>query len=155
MATTSTSDSTPWTSRRVRERPLAAGASWSAVTGALPRAGPGSSLARTGSSCLLGVELESSVRALAEGRLEGRAAGEAQHLGGLAGELPVGVSGQVQPAGHTATGELVVPCGGELAGGRLDPLEVPHPLRRRRALYRPVWVAGGGQPHHQRGGAGP
>jgi hypothetical protein len=48
------------------------------------------------------------VGALAERLLEFRAAGEAQHLWGLSGELPVGISGQVQPAGDTATRELVV-----------------------------------------------
>src|SRR4029453_18347615 len=127
MTTTSTSDNTPWTSRRGPARRLAVGASWSAVTGALPWPDPASSRVRAGSSCLLGVELQSSVRALAECLLEGGAAGEAQHLGGLAGELPIGVGGQVQPAGHTTPRELVVPGGGELAGWRLDLLIVPHP----------------------------
>jgi hypothetical protein len=36
MAATSTSDSSPWTTRRVRDRRLAVGVSWSAVTAALP-----------------------------------------------------------------------------------------------------------------------
>src|SRR5215211_2322782 len=72
---------------------------------------------RSGSSCLPWVELESPVRALAERLLERGAAHEAQYLRRLGGELPVGISAQVQPAGDTATGELVVPGGGELAGG--------------------------------------
>src|SRR5215211_2825886 len=117
MATTSTSDSTPWTTRRVRDRRPATGASCSAVTGALSWPGPGSSPGRAGSSCLPWVELESPVRALAERLLERGAAHEAQYLRRLGGELPVGISAQVQPAGDTATGELVVPGGGELAGG--------------------------------------
>jgi hypothetical protein len=36
MATTSTSDSSPWTTSRVRDRRLAEGASWSAVTAGPP-----------------------------------------------------------------------------------------------------------------------
>src|SRR5215212_2099782 len=80
-----------------------------------------------GSLSVLGVELESSVGALAERLLERRAGGEPQHLWRLSGEFPVGIGREVQPAGDTATRELVIPGGGELAGGRLDPLVMPHP----------------------------
>src|SRR4029450_5936929 len=104
--------------RRVRDRRPDAGASWPAVTAAPPRPGPATSLGRVGSSSVLGVELEPSLGAPAERRLERRAAGEPGARWGLSGELPVGIGGQVQPAGHTATGELVVPGGGELAGAR-------------------------------------
>src|SRR5512133_967693 len=126
MATTSTSDSTPWTTRRVRERRPAVGACWSTITPALPWPAPTIATPLASSSRPPGVELQSSVRALAERLLERRAAGEAQHLRRLGGELPIGIGGQVQPAGNTATGELVVPGGGELAGARLDPLVMPH-----------------------------
>src|SRR5829696_7894783 len=122
MATTSTSDSTPWTTRRIWDRRPAAGTCWSAVTGALPRSAPATSPCSAGSSRLPRIELESSLGALAERLLERRAAGEPQHLRGLSGELPIGISGQVQPAGHTTPREPVVPGGGELARGGLDPL---------------------------------
>jgi hypothetical protein len=87
------------------------------------------------------------VGALAERLLEFRAAGEAQHLWGLSGELPVGISGQVQPAGDTATRELVVPGGGDLAGARLDPLKwrtptaPPPPLGSQLAVSRTARAA--------------
>src|SRR4029453_13028591 len=112
MATTSTSDSSPWTTRRVRDRWLGVGVSWSAVTGALAWQGQRARRGRAGSSSRLRVKLKSSLGALAGG--------------GLDGELPVGVGGQVQPADHATTGELVVPGGRELAGGRLELLVVPH-----------------------------
>src|SRR5215218_9195282 len=120
MATTSTSDSTPWTTRRVRDRRPAADSSRSVVTAARPWPGAASSPCLAGSSRLIGIELQPSVRALAERLLERLAAGEPQHLWGLGGELPVGVAGQVQAAGDTAAREPVIPGGGELAGGRLE-----------------------------------
>src|SRR5215218_8124974 len=133
MATTSTSDSRPWRTRRVRERRLAAGGSWSTVTAAaLPQLDPMTSPGQADSSCLPGVQLQSPLGALAECLLEHRAAGEPQHLRRLASELPIGVGRQVQPAGDTTTGELVIPGGGEPAGARLDPLVVPHARPRRR-----------------------
>src|SRR5512133_4353042 len=95
-----------------------------------PMAEP-SDLARgAGSSCLPRVELESPVRAQAERLRERRASGEPQHLRSLGSELPIGISGQMQPAGNTPTWELVIPGGRELAGTRLDPLVVPHPRER-------------------------
>src|SRR4249919_2520827 len=113
MATTSTSDSTPWTTRRVRDRRLAADAAWAAITAAFPWPDQATSPCLACSSSVLGVELQSPVRALAERLLERHPSGEPEHLWRLGGELPVGIGGQVQPAGDATTGELVIPGGGE------------------------------------------
>jgi hypothetical protein len=101
--------------------------------------------------CFPWVELQSSVGALAECLLERRSGCEPEHLGCLGGELAVGVGCQVQLAGDTTTGELVIPGDGELAGARLGSLVAPHAGCLGRPLHRRARVAAGGQPRDQGG----
>src|SRR5919198_4758747 len=143
MATISTRESAPWTTMRVWDRRLAAGGCRSTFT----------SITSTPSRA--GVQLKPAAGALAERLAQLIAAGEPQQRGQLRGEPSLDVPGRVQPVGHAATREPVVPGRPECASGPIDPLVASHPWWRRRRLDRTGGVAGGGQPNDDRTWTGP
>src|SRR6266498_2951896 len=155
MTTTSTSDTTTWTTMRVRDRRLAAAGCWSTITAPPCPTGPDDFSAPGGSSCLRGIQPEPTPGALAERLAQRIAAGEPQQHWQLRGKRPLDVAGGVQPIGHAATREPVVPGRPEYAGGVVDPLGAAHPRRRGRRLDRAGGVAGGGKADHDRALAGP